>query len=90
MGSSAAERLAIVPATLTASQCLAGMIGGFAVVGCRRMRPALVKAICSDSGVSAIEYALIAGLIAIAIVTGATRVGGSISAFFNTVAAAFP
>jgi pilus assembly protein Flp/PilA len=54
------------------------------------MRTALVKAIRSDSGVTAIEYALIGGLIAIAIVTGATQVGVNISGFFTAVATAFP
>lgn len=54
------------------------------------MRTALVKAICCDSGVTAIEYALIGGLIAIAIVTGATQVGTNISGFFSAVANAFP
>jgi pilus assembly protein Flp/PilA len=53
------------------------------------MRAALIKAIRCDSGVSAIEYAMIGALIAIAIVTGATKVGTNISAFFTTVANAF-
>jgi pilus assembly protein Flp/PilA len=54
------------------------------------MRAALVKAIRCDSGVSAIEYALIGGLIAIAIVTGATKVGVNITGFFSSIAHAFP
>lgn len=53
------------------------------------MRTALVKAIRCDSAVTAIEYALIGGLIAIAIVTGATQIGTNISGFFNTVANSF-
>ena len=54
------------------------------------MRAVLVKVIRNDSGVSAIEYAMVAALIAIAIVTGATKIGTNISGFFNTVASAFP
>jgi pilus assembly protein Flp/PilA len=80
----------IVPATLTPSQWLAPIIGGFASAGFRRMRSVLVKVIRSDSGVSAIEYAMIGALIAIAIVTGATKVGVNISGFFTQVAQAFP
>lgn len=57
--------------------------------GFRRMRKALVKAIGCDSGVTAIEYAMIGGLIAIAIVTGATQIGSNISGFFNSIANAF-
>jgi pilus assembly protein Flp/PilA len=66
------------------------IIGGFAVVGSRRMHAALVKAIRSDTGVTAIEYALIGGLISIAIVAGATQIGVNISGFFSAVANAFP
>jgi pilus assembly protein Flp/PilA len=54
------------------------------------MHTALVKAFRADSGVTAIEYALIGGLIAIAIVTGATQVGVNVSGFFSAVANAFP
>jgi pilus assembly protein Flp/PilA len=59
-------------------------------MGFRRMRAALVKAMGSDSGVTAIEYALIGGLISMAIVVGATHIGVSISGFFNSIATAFP
>jgi pilus assembly protein Flp/PilA len=62
----------------------------FAIVGSRRMRTVLVNAIRCGSGVTAIEYALIGGLISIAIVTGATQVGVNISGFFTAVANAFP
>jgi pilus assembly protein Flp/PilA len=54
------------------------------------MRTVLVKAIRCDSGVTAIEYAMIGALISIAIVTGATQVGANLSGFFNAVAHAFP
>lgn len=39
-----------------------------------------------ESGATAIEYGLIAALIAIVIVTGATALGTSISDLFNDVA----
>jgi pilus assembly protein Flp/PilA len=54
------------------------------------MHTALVKASRSDSGVTAIEYALIGGLISIAIVTGATEIGANVAAFFTAIAHAFP
>lgn len=54
------------------------------------MRAALVKAIRCDSGVSAIEYAMIGALISIAIVTAATKVGVNVSGLFNAIVHAFP
>ena len=39
-----------------------------------------------EDGAAAIEYALIAALIAMAIVVGATALGGSINAFFDGIA----
>ena len=39
-----------------------------------------------DSGATAIEYALIASLIAVAIVGAVIALGGSVSGLFNTVA----
>jgi pilus assembly protein Flp/PilA len=41
-----------------------------------------------ESGATAIEYGLIAALIAVAIIAGATTTGTSLSAVFNSVAAA--
>ena len=41
-----------------------------------------------EEGVTAIEYGLIASLIAVAIIAAATAVGGSVCATFNTVAVA--
>ena len=38
-----------------------------------------------DSGATAIEYGLIAALIAVVIITGVTAVGTSLSTTFNTV-----
>ncbi|WP_072385877.1 Flp family type IVb pilin [Hyphomicrobium sp. CS1BSMeth3] len=42
------------------------------------------------SGATAIEYALIAGLISIVIVASATAIGGSLSDIFTKVNAGFP
>jgi pilus assembly protein Flp/PilA len=39
-----------------------------------------------DSGATAIEYGLIAALIAVAIIAGATSVGGNLATTFNNVA----
>ncbi len=39
-----------------------------------------------EDGAAAIEYALIAALIAMAIVVGATALGGSINSFFSGIA----
>jgi len=39
-----------------------------------------------DSGATAIEYSLIAGLIAVAIVTAVTTVGGKLTNTFNNIA----
>lgn len=40
-----------------------------------------------EDGAAAIEYGLIAGLIALAIVGGATALGGGIDALFDNIAA---
>lgn len=39
----------------------------------------------NDAGVTAIEYGLIAALIAVVIITGVTAVGTSLSTTFNTL-----
>ncbi len=39
-----------------------------------------------ESGATAIEYGLIASLIAVAIITGATTLGSNLSATFNALA----
>lgn len=38
-----------------------------------------------DDGVTAIEYGLLAGLLAVAIIVGATAVGASLNLFFTNV-----
>lgn len=40
-----------------------------------------------EEGVTAIEYGLIAALIALAIIVGATAVGGGLNGLFNRIAA---
>jgi pilus assembly protein Flp/PilA len=44
------------------------------------------RPIKSESGVTAIEYGLIAALIAVAIITAVTLVGTNLTAVFNNVA----
>lgn len=53
------------------------------------MRHLLKSARRCSSGSTAIEYALIAGIMAVALVAGATGVGGSLSAVFEFVADVF-
>jgi pilus assembly protein Flp/PilA len=54
------------------------------------MRQATLKFFKDDSGASAIEYALLAGLIAVAIVTTVTILGGAVRGLFETVVARYP
>jgi pilus assembly protein Flp/PilA len=44
------------------------------------------KFLKDESGATAIEYGLIASLIAVAIITGATTLGSNLSATFNALA----
>lgn len=44
----------------------------------------------SEEGVTAIEYGLIAALIAVAIIVAVTAVGGGLSNTFNSVAGSLP
>ena len=46
----------------------------------------LMQLLRNDSGATAIEYGLIAALIAVAAITAMTAVGGSLTGIFNTVA----
>jgi pilus assembly protein Flp/PilA len=45
----------------------------------------VLKFIRNDSGATAIEYALIASLIAVAIITAVSTVGGKVSTVFTEV-----
>jgi pilus assembly protein Flp/PilA len=47
---------------------------------------AVSRLIADDLGVTAIEYAVIAGLIALAIVTAITQIGTEITVPFSTIA----
>lgn len=42
-----------------------------------------------DRGATAIEYTMIAAMISISVVTGATLIGTTVSGFFSNVAAGF-
>jgi pilus assembly protein Flp/PilA len=44
----------------------------------------------SEGGVTAIEYGLIAGLIAVVIITGVTLVGTNLEALFSAIATKLP
>ena len=51
------------------------------------MRAFFTKLICDETGVTAVEYGLIAALIAVAAVTIMTTVGTNLSSTFSRVAA---
>jgi pilus assembly protein Flp/PilA len=52
------------------------------------MKTLLLRFAKDDTGVTAIEYGLIASLIAVVIITAVTLVGTNLTAQFNAVAAA--
>ena len=52
------------------------------------MKALLQRFAKDESGVTAIEYGLIASLIAVAIITAVTLVGTNLTALFNTIAKA--
>ena len=54
----------------------------------RSILQGLRQFICEEEGVTAIEYALIAALIAIVIIGGATAVGLNVNNLFLTIATA--
>jgi pilus assembly protein Flp/PilA len=49
------------------------------------MKALVSRFLKDESGATAIEYGLIASLIAVAIITAATTLGGNISATFNSI-----
>lgn len=55
-----------------------------------RMAAWLKTFFCDEDGVTAIEYSLIAGLIAVVIVGVVTMVGGSVNTLFTAVSDGFP
>lgn len=44
--------------------------------------------LCDDTGATAIEYALIASLISVAIIAGATAIGGNLATIFANISKA--
>jgi pilus assembly protein Flp/PilA len=54
------------------------------------MKTQIQKFINDESGASAIEYGLLAALIALAIVTGATLLGANLGNLFSTIAGKLP
>ena len=52
------------------------------------MRNYMSKFVRDESGATAIEYGLIAGLIAVVIITAVTTVGTNLTSKFNTIATA--
>ena len=52
------------------------------------MRHFMKKLLKDESGATAIEYGLIAGLISVVIITAVTTVGTNLSAKFTTIATA--
>jgi pilus assembly protein Flp/PilA len=50
------------------------------------MQTLIARFVTDESGVTAIEYGLIASLIAIAIISAATALGGQLSGTFKNVA----
>ncbi|MGZ6014690.1 MAG: Flp family type IVb pilin [Phenylobacterium sp.] len=49
----------------------------------------LNRFICDESGATAIEYSLIAGLVAVAIIAGLTVLGTNLNGKYGTVAGLF-
>lgn len=43
---------------------------------------------CSDSGATAVEYALIGGFLALAVITGLTNIGVKLSGYFSEASSA--
>ena len=52
------------------------------------MRRFMSRFVTEESGATAIEYGLIAGLISVVIITAVTTVGTTLSGKFNTIATA--
>lgn len=53
------------------------------------MRSGFIDLLCDENGATAIEYALIAGLIMVVIVASVTATGTSVKNLFNSVATSF-
>ena len=66
------------------SQILVGTVGAISTKE-TLMRKILMNFCKNESGATAIEYGLIAALIAVVIITGVTAVGTNLSATFNNL-----
>jgi pilus assembly protein Flp/PilA len=64
----------------------AGRIGA----GSKRRAGALARLFADEAGATAIEYALIAALLSMSIVAGATTVGGELTKLFDKIATGWP
>ena len=58
--------------------------------GSKRRAGPLGRLFADEAGATAIEYALIAALLSMSIVAGATTVGGELTKLFDTIAAGWP
>ena len=47
-----------------------------------------IRTFASDDGATAVEYALIAGFLALAIITGVTNIGLKLSSYFSEASSA--
>ena len=56
----------------------------------KMLKKAVVRFVREEEGVTAIEYGLIAGLIAVAIIASVTTLGGDLSTLFGTIGKALP
>jgi pilus assembly protein Flp/PilA len=54
------------------------------------MNAKLMKFLRDEDGVTAIEYGLIAGLVAVAIILAVTLLGNDLSRLFNNIASRLP
>ena len=54
------------------------------------IRNRLYEFLADESGATAVEYALLAGIIVIGIIGGVTSLGGTIGTSYNDTAAAYP
>jgi pilus assembly protein Flp/PilA len=51
----------------------------------KKMKDFLIQFLKEEDGVTAIEYGLIAGLVAVVIIVALTAIGGNLKALFTTV-----
>ena len=56
----------------------------------KMLKKAVVRFVREEEGVTAIEYGLIAGLIAVAIIAAVTNLGTKLSALFTYIASKLP